>query len=955
MIRLRPNRHTFALGAMLLTMWYASSAQQNGGAFVLTFLTSALALVSLLHAWTNLRAVEIKSGVIAPVQEGELVRVPLALSVGKGRVPCGLEVTADGAQEPVFIEALDPRQPTRVELKIRPSHHGRADQIRVVVRSYYPLGFFTTTRVLEIGQSRLVLPKPEGTLPLPASKEGGTTHSNQHRPSRNQGDGEDFAGVREWVPGDSLRHVDWKAVARERPMMVKLWSGSPPNVVWLNWDSLTLPDDERTRQLAQWVVLAEQRDLAYGVRLPGVTISPDQGAAHQRRCMEALATHGEGAGASAPTAIASKDLPPAPHESTATVPSMPLTMMVLAIVASVLPIVTSVPVAGPLALSIGLLFRWKLKQPVSLVLRLVPAFVSVFGTLLQMGSLKGLEPGVAVLLGMTAAKLIEARTPRDMQLLSLLGWFLCLCSLSIDQAIGHSLWAYAMFLVIAVALVRFRRGSAGMKTPLRVCFTMLGQALPFVVLLFFLFPRDSMGIAQRLNRSMTNRSGMSDELDPGSVASLAHSQEVAFRAVFEGDSTPPINTRYWRCMVLTQCDGMHWQRGPLLSDQPHAKPKREALVDQIITLSPHGARWLPAYDRPINTRSQNNEHMIFTDDDTLRSLSDVTSVRRYKVTSSLDTDYAGLRYDHLMANTQVPKAVPKSVHDLAKMLEKAGDSTAIVNRALDWFRENGFQYTLEPGEYAKGRELEQFLFDRRRGFCEHFASSFALLMRLAHVPARIVVGYLGGEFHSGYYQIRQSDAHAWAEVWIEGKGWMRVDPTAVLAPQRITNDLRSMLEAGAEGVFGTTRNSWLGRAFESVQGQWEHLNYLWYERVVQFDEQEQFDLWMRLGLMRMPVRVLASGLVFIFGLPLLLLWAWLRRSARHPDPAAREWLGFCAKLAKAGVKREAHEGPVAYSMRAAASLPDKAEQIHAVTQHYLCCRYGDHTTALEAMRRAMRE
>ena len=470
---LRPNRHTFALGAMLLTMWYASSAQQNGGAFVLTFLTLALTGVSLLHAWTNLRAVEIQAGVIPPVQEGELVRVPLALSVGKGRVPCGLEVTATGAQEPVFIEALDVTQPTRMELRLKPSHHGRADKIKIVVRSYYPLGFFTATRMIEVAQSRLVLPRPEGTLPLPPARDGVAAQSNHHRPAKNQGDGEDFAGVREWQPGDSLRHVDWKAVARERPMMVKLWSGTPPSIVWLAWDSLSLAEDERTRQLAKWVVQAEQEGLAYGLRLPGVTIQPDQGPAHQRRCMEALATHGEGISVSAPSVVTSIDVPPAPHESTATVPSMPLTMMVAAIVLAVLPILTAVPVAGPIALLVGLLFRWRLAQPVNLMLRLVPALIAVFGTYAQLRELKGLEAGVAVLLGMTAAKLIEARTPRDMQLLSLLGWFLCLCSLSIDQAIGHSLWAYAMFILVALALVRFRRGSSGMKTPLRTCFTML--------------------------------------------------------------------------------------------------------------------------------------------------------------------------------------------------------------------------------------------------------------------------------------------------------------------------------------------------------------------------------------------------------------------------------------------------------------------------------------------------
>jgi hypothetical protein len=188
--------------------------------------------------------------------------------------------------------------------------------------------------------------------------------------------------------------------------------------------------------------------------------------------------------------------------------------------------------------------------------------------------------------------------------------------------------------------------------------------------------------------------------------------------------------------------------------------------------------------------------------------------------------------------------------------------------------------------------------------------------------------------------VRQSDAHAWTEVYIPGKGWQRTDPTAALAPQRLTNDLRSTLEDGAQTAFAFARNSWLGGIAQDVELVWDQANYFWYDRVVQFDEFKQQDLWVSLGLFQMSAIKLAAWGLALFGLPLLVLSLWLSRRARHPDPAVRLWLKFCDRLAKQGIAREPGEGPLAFAKRAAQMFPVQATGIVNAANLYAQHRYG---------------
>ena len=964
MLTVRPNAHTAALAAVVLAMWYAGAAQQNGGAYLLAFLTGSVVMVSWLHARVNLRGLVLKAGTVRTAQQGERLRLPLTLTAGDGPIPCGVEITAPGADETVFIESLSVDHPTQVELRLPAAEPGRHGGLTVIARSRYPLGFFTVERVIEVSREHLVHPRAAGVLPLPPAvqtvrERAGDTGPGEHGQA---GAGDDFAGVREWQAGDSLRQVDWKAVARGRPMMVKLWNGAADGAIWLEWEAWPLPEEARTAQFAAWIDQGETQGVRYGMRLPGVVSGPGHGPGHRRQCLDALALH------SSATGLQSKDkaLPlraaRAPtRECSAPAPRQLVKMAALSLGLAALPVTGDVPLAGVivfyLALAIQWYRQWKGLGPCTQAWRLLLISAGVAGTWFQGHSLLGLEPGVAIMLSVTAGKVLEVRTARELQIVLLLGWFLCLCALTLDQALGHSLYVLAVFALITATMVRFRRGAAGLGTPLKASGALLVQALPFVVLLFLFFPRGTGGMVMRLSRQFKHRTGISSSLDPGSVAEVARSTELAFRAAFVEGNVPDLADRYWRCLVLWDCKGLKWQRGLVRSPQTLARSAFDGELHQRILLEPHGDTWLPALDTPTHVMSNVADHSLTDADHTLRSRSEVTSLRRYDVGSRTQgalekTLPSALR----KAALQVPELSPE-VKALAASFKAGGAADVqVANNAISYFRKQGFRYTLEPEKYGE-HALDEFLFQRRLGFCEHFAAAFATLMRECGVPARVVIGYLGGEDSTKggiHVIVRQSDAHAWCELWYEGKGWTRVDPTAALAPGRLNSDLRTYLEGGLDSAFVRNRDTWWGRAINETQLFWDGVNYQWYSHVVQFDEDDQDSLFNTWHLMSYRAPTLVGGGLALILTPMALVWLWLRRKTRHPDPAVRAWRAFCEKLARAGVARAANEAPESYARRAALALPGMAAEIERIGDLYVRLRYAGDQAALGELKRNIR-
>lgn len=613
--------------------------------------------------------------------------------------------------------------------------------------------------------------------------------------------------------------------------------------------------------------------------------------------------------------------------------------------------------AWSIAMFAGALFmrimvnRWHLNLP-SLPLKILVLAVGLGGIAISYGSMLGIEPGLGILLILVSLKLLETNTVRDFQVLTLLGWFLSLCGLFFAQDLGTWLYIGMTCLVLTASLIRFHRGAAPGSFPrsIRLAFTILVQAAPLILLLFFFFPRTYGGLRFTFSRALTNPTGISDRIEPGSVSSLALSDEIAFRVEFPDGKVPQISDMYWRGGVLWRGDGLTWVRGNLPRTEPFLGRLGGEPIRQRIVLEPHGARWIFALDRPASGETK----MRFEPGGYLQSVNPVVTPLRYEITSRPENRETALLPEQRSAALYTPTRPSPQLEALVKSwVAGAEDDRAVVEAALQFFEKGNFSYTLAPGAYGRDA-LDEFLFRRKSGFCEHYAAAFATLMRLAGVPSRIVIGYHGGEFNNlgSYLRVRQSDAHAWCEVWLKGIGWVRKDPVNSIAPARIQGGLESFLQSasaggGPTGIGPARANATLRELWNQARLAWDSLNYQWDLRVLNFDEDSQRTFLMFIGLGRSMVSgtwefsALITWLVLVSVALLCVVALWVTRAETpHRDPAAREYARFCRALARAGVARAESEGPLHFSERAAAEFPTHADSIRRICDLFIRLRYA---------------
>lgn len=957
-VRVRWNRHTLALLAIVAGMWYAAEAQSNGAAHLIALLTATMGLLSWLHARANLRGLNVRLIGARPTAQGADRRIPVELRATGAVSPCGLEVLAVGAAEPLFVERVPAGTAVLVDLPPPRQHAGGT--LQLLVRSVYPLGLFTAECVVETSWLRRVHPKPAGDLPLPApdtSRPGEAVAVASSR-GHNSG-GDDFAGLREWRAGDSPRHIDWRSVARGGPLMVKAWSSGVQGIVVLDWNALALEDSARAAQLARWMEICEDEGKPYELRLHGLHIRAGHGPAHLRRCLDALSTQtsAEAGSALSSDLQASKAASELSLEQTTLLPKRPLLFMSLALLLAILPLRGYIASASLVVCALCLLWRGVLRMAVPhLLIRIGVIVVGATFVYFDYGELKGMEPGIALLLVLAGAKMLESRTPREFQVLALIGWFLAFCSILMENHLSRSVWTVAVVLLITACMVRFRRSIPGVRAPLRVTATLFAQALPVAALLFFVFPRGLLDLGSALGRSRFGETGIDNVLDAGNIAKVALSSNVAFRARFPDGVLPQNEHRYWRCLTLWHCEGMRWTRGDRLGYTPRLpSPNKDADVRQLIDLEAHGKRWLPALDMPLIAR-QHGEELSPEFDQTLVSPVQVVNSERFEVTSRFpgvmmnDSSIPHELLDsHREAALQLPEKISPKLKELTNYWESVTQNDEqIVQIALNYISTQGFDYTLEPGEYQGPQALEDFFLRRRTGFCEHFSASFATLMRMCGVPSRVVIGYLGGEYsdlNGGYLIVKQSDVHAWTEVWVDRFGWYRVDPTAYIAPDRVNIDMRAFFAGGAAEV--ERRRTFLGRSLQRLRLWWDSVNYGWQNQVIDYNQESQRGLLESVGLRQSRlVLLIPSGVVVLLG-AVLIGW-WLRRPARHADPWMRLWQRACRRIGKAGVAAcEASEGPLNFAQRVALARPDLSSQFDSLTALYVSGRYGASHEVLE--------
>jgi protein-glutamine gamma-glutamyltransferase len=580
------------------------------------------------------------------------------------------------------------------------------------------------------------------------------------------------------------------------------------------------------------------------------------------------------------------------------------------------------------------------------LLLVAAALFAIFGSY---GSLKGVEPGISLLVVLVSLKVLEAHTAREFQVMVLMGWVLCLCGFFLSQDFVIALSLLTGFALLLVALIQFHRGSSpgAFWPPLSTTCKILVQATPLVVLFFVLFPRINTGLRFDFRANRSASSGFSDRLSPGNIAALANSSDIAFRAEFPGSTTHPPGPMYWRGVVMWHCDGMEWRAPYVPTSISHSpkQPIRGNSIRQRITLAPHGARWMFALDRPFEAPSS----AMLARGDYLWSVQTIRKARQYEVVSSPGAAGKELTPGERREALELPPSISPAVRELAQSWATQNfNPRAIVTSALQFFQTQGFRYSLSPGEYRKN-DLDQFLFHRRIGFCEHYAASFATLMRLAGIPARVVVGYLGGEYNDlgHFFLVRQADTHAWCEVWLAESGWTRVDPTTAVAPGRASLDLTSFLERRiASGEMEARRSALLTQLarsalFTHVRLALETLSYEWDTRLLAFDADVQEVLLDSIGLANRGPFVLIIEIVIVAIALLVIYFSWMQlRTRSRADRVKAMYDRFCQKAARLGVQRNPWEGPSDFSKRAEQLLPDESERIRQISNTYIALRYA---------------
>jgi hypothetical protein len=599
------------------------------------------------------------------------------------------------------------------------------------------------------------------------------------------------------------------------------------------------------------------------------------------------------------------------------------------------------------------------------------------GICLQYRGITGRDAGTAFMAALLAIKFFEIRGPRDISIIVFSCFFVVMSSLLYSQVLELFVYCLIMMWVLTALLLRTQLGDRSEDHLLR----MLGrasaiflQALPLALVLFFFFPRyaGKFGFG-----SEASTLGLTDTIKPGSIAQLVTDDSEAMRVRFTQGNVPSPETMYWRALVLWQFREGTWTTG--FPASPAALRQRQLpraasggdLIEQEITIEPHHHRWLFALDCPVDlpvglsARAFSGAPTAVMMEGHVLQLAvadgTVDHRERYSVTSSLRLARQGalspLERDW---GTRLPgktgpsgeEEIEPRVLNLAESLQAQNPGTLpYIQAVLHYFRQQHFTYTDTPG--AEGpHALVTFLFESKRGFCEHFASAFAVLMRIAHHPARVVVGYHGATYnpYGNFYIVKQSNAHAWDEVWDdEAARWLRVDPTSVLrsddaliasvSPDRANGDGLTLQSQHRAFLDNALVPDWVRRGVVELQLRRQELEADWDDLVISYDPGAQSRLAQALGFGRrgLPWLLAVSGVgaALCAGVALFAL-----RRNKPVAPVEILYARFCRAMKRRGLPRAEWEGPLAYADRIAGAIPEKGAVIREVGSLVARARYG---------------
>lgn len=569
-------------------------------------------------------------------------------------------------------------------------------------------------------------------------------------------------------------------------------------------------------------------------------------------------------------------------------------------------------------------------------IRLPLAGLLLLVVVMHFGTLFGREPGTMLGCGLLALKLLETEHRRDARVTLGFAAFVLMSALLFQQSLGFTLLICTVLVLVLASLVSLQPalpgGRPGLRLQLRTGATLLAASLPLAAAFFVLLPRLATPLWGAPGDDLDARTGLSDEMSPGSMTDLLIDDSPALRVEFDGDVPPAPAQRYFRAIVMQDFDGTTWTRGM----RRHRAPTEEmqgvgASIGYTVTLEASRKRWLPTLDVPLEApagaRLSTGRTVVATTAVNQPIQYHLRSATGYRLAPDLEPA------ERARALALPADADPRTRALATRWRDEGRDDPGMVQAALDLYGRD-FTYTLNPPLLGR-HSVDEFLFDTREGYCEHYASSFVFLMRAAGIPARVVTGYQGGWWNAThrYLLVRQSDAHAWAEVWLQERGWVRVDPTAAVSPTRVEAGT-----GGAAGAGGWGDGDWL----RNLRNQVDVVNRLWTQGVLRFDTLRQKGLLTPFGVAdaRPGDLLLALSAVLALAMAVATLWALGGRQRVHGDALDHAWMQLLRRLRRRGITRRPSEGPMEWLARLNADAPALAARLAPVIGEYAALRYG---------------
>ncbi len=599
--------------------------------------------------------------------------------------------------------------------------------------------------------------------------------------------------------------------------------------------------------------------------------------------------------------------------------------------------------------SFAILFFWRLGLVLSgrwlpgTWVRVIGAIAATLGVYVQFGTIFGREAGVSLLVLFLGLKLMEIRAKRDLFVVIFLCLFLLLLAFLFSQSILNSIIVFTAMLTLLTTMLSMQFGhhEATMINRFKLSGMLLLKAVPIALVMFFLFPRLDQPLWKTPGDSRSARTGLSDSMSPGSISDLTESDDIAFKANFLGQA-PAQTQLYWRGPVLSDYDGVEWKPSKYALVPPPAPqlslPSNSSMIDYTVTMDAQTGNQLMALEFATELPVVRERNSTLTADFQILSADVSDDKFLYKVRSALGSKI-GLNETLLTIQNHLnlpPGFNPRTLQLALDWRNAESDNFRLVSKALKLFSQEQFFYTMKPPLYGKNG-VDEFLFEKKRGFCEHYAQAFVVLMRALDIPARVVTGYQGGETNpvDGTVTIRQKDAHAWAEVWLADQGWVRIDPTAAIAPDRVQKPVARLNNEQQTGASRTTNDfiRQVGFRLQAVSNAWNQ----W---VLSYDRSKQKSLLKLIGLdpeqWTQLIGLLAAVMALALGLTAL---ATVNPRGRR-DRLEELYAKACFRLSAAGVTRAKNDTAVTLSARVKQNLSQHAfEQFQEIAKIYNRLRY----------------